>query len=338
MELLKHEGQMGRQILAPPSDEKGRVLDIVGRKVGLSRGTLSKVQKIKEAARKNKDIAKEWEQALAGRKKIHKVFLKVDRIRRQKELEDYKVKSNESLQQLNRDIRLGDFNELGNDIPGDSVDLIFTDPMYDDDSIHLYEEVAILSQRVLKESGSLVCYAALPNLPVILNLMSKHLTYWWVICEKYRNNHPRIGGRAVFSEWKPLLWFVKGERRNTQNYLRDFIESKKPEKEYNRLQQSVETAEYFISNLTNVGDLVLDAMLGTGTTGVATFGLKRQFIGIEINPEMHQIALKRIARFIEKGRDGNPNETNDEGTIIPPERSLITPEFSLESDTADMVA
>ena len=45
---------------------------------------------------------------------------------------------------------------------------------------------------------------------------------------------------------------------------------------------------------TNKGDLILDPFLGTGTTAVAAKELQRKSIGIELDPEFAEIALKRI--------------------------------------------
>jgi len=64
----------------------------------------------------------------------------------------------------------------------DSVDLIFTDPIYDEEHIPDYEDLAILGKRVLKEGGSLVCYLGSMYLPEVLSLMTPHLTFWWTVC------------------------------------------------------------------------------------------------------------------------------------------------------------
>jgi len=50
-----------------------------------------------------------------------------------------------------------------------------------------------------------------------------------------------------------------------------------------------------IRTYTNPGDVVLDSCMGSGTTGVAAVGLGRKFIGIEVDPEMFEIADRRIS-------------------------------------------
>ena len=43
------------------------------------------------------------------------------------------------------------------------------------------------------------------------------------------------------------------------------------------------------------GGTVLDPFMGSGTTGVACLQTGRKFIGVEISPEYHAIARKRLA-------------------------------------------
>lgn len=45
---------------------------------------------------------------------------------------------------------------------------------------------------------------------------------------------------------------------------------------------------------TNVGDVVLDCCMGSGTTGVAALRLGRRFVGIEREAEYYEIAKRRI--------------------------------------------
>jgi DNA modification methylase len=50
-----------------------------------------------------------------------------------------------------------------------------------------------------------------------------------------------------------------------------------------------------LENFSKEKDMVLDPMVGSGTTGVACKQLNRNFIGIDINPEYCKIAEERIA-------------------------------------------
>ena len=52
--------------------------------------------------------------------------------------------------------------------------------------------------------------------------------------------------------------------------------------------------EYLIKTFTNEGDVVLDATMGSGSTGIACKKLNRNFIGIEKDQKYFEIAKKRI--------------------------------------------
>lgn len=52
--------------------------------------------------------------------------------------------------------------------------------------------------------------------------------------------------------------------------------------------------EMFIINHTLPGQVVLDPFMGSGTTLVAAMGLGRPSIGIEIDPDHYETALRRV--------------------------------------------
>ena len=59
-------------------------------------------------------------------------------------------------------------------------------------------------------------------------------------------------------------------------------------------QKPVPLLEYLIKTYTNEGMTVLDNTMGSGSTGVAAKQLKRNFIGMELDPKYFEIAKKRI--------------------------------------------
>ena len=58
----------------------------------------------------------------------------------------------------------------------------------------------------------------------------------------------------------------------------------------------VDLPAWFIKLFSMEGDVVLDPFLGSGTTAVAAAELRRHFVGIEINKEFCETALKRVER------------------------------------------
>ena len=56
----------------------------------------------------------------------------------------------------------------------------------------------------------------------------------------------------------------------------------------------IDLLEYLIKTYTNEGETVLDATMGSGSTGVACVNTNRQFIGFELQTKFYDIAKKRI--------------------------------------------
>lgn len=59
-------------------------------------------------------------------------------------------------------------------------------------------------------------------------------------------------------------------------------------------QKPVELLEYLIKTYTNENEIVLDNVMGSGSTGVACINLNRNFIGMELDEDYFKIAKERI--------------------------------------------
>lgn len=64
-------------------------------------------------------------------------------------------------------------------------------------------------------------------------------------------------------------------------------------------QKPVSLLEYLVKTYTNEGDTVLDATMGSGSTGVACVNTNRNFIGIEKDEKYFSIAKERIEKALE---------------------------------------
>jgi DNA modification methylase len=182
-------------------------------------------------------------------------------------------------------------------IADSSIDCIFTDPPYNLESLLLYKELGKMAFRVLKEGGSLLTIGGHYALPQIFEYMKDSgLTYRWVFAVIHTGASIRMHGQQVFVTWKPLLWFVKGSKLRIPDFVRDSVESHPPDKSLQEWTQSPVEAEYYIKYLTVPNQVVLDPFLGSGTTGIAAINLKRQFIGIEIDPKRFEVAKANLER------------------------------------------
>ena len=194
----------------------------------------------------------------------------------------------------------GDMVEQSANIIDNSIDLIFTDPPYGFEYLYLYEQLAEIGSRLLKEEGSLVVYAPNPYLSKILDIFSRKdlgLKYAWIYCIKLHGNHTMTYGKKVFSTWKPVLWYVKGDKisKVVSYTMSDYIDSERPTKAFHGWEQSIIEAGNFIKYRTLEHQIILDPMMGSGTTGIAALKLNRKFIGIEINPLHYSNAERRLS-------------------------------------------
>ena len=59
-------------------------------------------------------------------------------------------------------------------------------------------------------------------------------------------------------------------------------------------EKPVALMEWLLKYYSKEGDVVLDPTMGSGSTGVACKNMNRNFIGIELDPEIYEVAVNRI--------------------------------------------
>ena len=196
---------------------------------------------------------------------------------------------------LHPGVHRGDFRELAAQIPDESVELVFTDPPYDADSVGLYEDAARVAARILKPGGSFIAYSGQTQLPTVLANCSKHLRYWWTIAGVHSGGNQLLQKLGIRCGWKPLVWFVKQTRGDVQSILLDVVTGER-EKDAHRWQQAEAEACYYIQHLTSPHGVVVDFFLGGGTTAVAAQKLGRPWIGFEVDASAAERASNRLSK------------------------------------------
>jgi hypothetical protein len=187
----------------------------------------------------------------------------------------------------------GDFREVAEEIPDDSVSLIFTDPPYDRQSLRLYGDMAEIAARKLCDGGSLVTYFGQYQLEEVLGLMSSHLRFWWQLAVIHTGRKARMREYGVVVHWKPLLWFVKKTREDKETFIDDLIVSE-IEKDFHPWQQSLIEARYYIDKLCPSDGMVFDPFCGGGTTPIACIETGRKYLSCDINHDSVVIARGRV--------------------------------------------
>jgi DNA modification methylase len=198
------------------------------------------------------------------------------------------------------DLQFGDMKSLGENIADNSIDLIFTDPPYNEASLALYGDLAKLADRVLKPGGSLITYVGHYAIFKINDLIRSYseLVYHWQIIVRHSGSKSRIHARHIWPYYKPLLWYYKptieGKLTIYQD-VADLVESKAVSKDSHEWEQSTIEAEHMIKPLTVERNIVLDPFMGSGITGEAALNLNRRFIGIEVDKEHYSRTKQRLS-------------------------------------------
>ena len=132
----------------------GRVDQQIVELAGVGKDAVRKVEFILEKA--PQDLL---DKARKGQWAIHRLYKKLKYEERRQDLINTKSVISE-LSAANNNIRLihDDFRNYVSQIPDNSIDLIFVDPPYAKEWVHLYSDLGTLANRVLKPGASFVTY------------------------------------------------------------------------------------------------------------------------------------------------------------------------------------
>ncbi len=120
---------------------------------------------------------------------------------------------------------------------------------------------------------------------------------------KFHNPLTWDKGNAVPNRWymknqEYVLYLWKGIAKTINNpscKQNIFVPNTKYTK--HPTEKPVSLMQYYIENSSQYGDVVLDAFMGTGSTGVAALQSGRKFVGIEIDQKWFDVACERIEKF-----------------------------------------
>lgn len=224
------------------------------------------------------------------------------------------------------------------EIPDRSVDLIVTDPPYGTtscswDTIIPYDSLWPQYIRVLKPGAACLIFGSEPfsTLTRASNLSAfKHDWIWEkeqganfmnvkyqpykvhetisvFFCDKKHyfpqmsTGRPYISGKGTSGDITGNV--VKTQTKNNgTRYPRSVIRfnTDKAKGSLHPTQKPVALIEYLIKTYSEPGAVVLDTFMGSGTTAVACIRTGRNYIGYELDPKYHAIALERIAAEVSR--------------------------------------
>lgn len=239
---------------------------------------------------------------------------------------------------MNRVIQ-GDCLEVMKQIPDKSIDMILCDLPYGKtickwDSIIPFAPLWEQYERVIKDHGAIVLTANQPFTTKLIGSNLKLFRYCW-IWDKLHHSNPLIAKIQPLRVYEDICVFykkkctynpqgirktniaMKSPKSNTfrtpkrefytqeqTGYPTNILRFQKDTERYHPTQKPVALFEYLIRTYTNLGDVVLDNCIGSGTTGVAAVKSGRSFIGIERDQGYAKTAIERINEYRETHMPG----------------------------------
>ena len=240
-------------------------------------------------------------------------------------------------------------------IPDNSIDMILADLPYGTtackwDSIIPLDKLWKQYKRIIKDRVAIVLTASQPFTTKLISSNMEWFRYCWV-WEKEQGVDPFMTKYRPLNNYEDVCVFYKkqstynpqmeeGEPYHTirDKISRDYeitntkmkmtetvndgyryptrILEFKQEKGKHPTQKPVALFEYLIKTYTNENEIVLDNVIGSGTTAVACLSTNRKFIGFEIEEKYYNIALKRIGKFDKTYYEKLPEEEKPKQTQL----------------------
>lgn len=217
------------------------------------------------------------------------------------------------------------------DIQDNSVDLVLIDPPYEvsrdtnfqsgektgrdtdrfrvsmnfgewDNDFHCLAETIKECYRVLKKSGTIICFYDLWKITTLKEYLESANFKQLRFIEWIKTNPVPLNSKTNYltNSREIALVAVKGEEHIFNSDYDSGI-YRYPichdEDRFHPTQKPVELFEDLIIKHSNEGDTVLDCFSGSGTTAIASYNTNRNFIGCEISKEYYDNTIKRFKLF-----------------------------------------
>ena len=210
----------------------------------------------------------------------------------------------------------GDCLEIMGGIKDKSVDLIVTDPPYlmdyqsnrrkkedrfdkiknDKGNYMLIQDYLEECHRIMKDNTAIYCFCSWHNIDFFKNEFEKHFKLKNILVWN-KNNHGTGDLKGSYAPKHEFILFGhKGRTLLREKRIADVIDC--PKISSNKLTHPTEKPqdllEIFIRQSSDVGSIIFDGFMGTGSCGIAAKKLNRNFIGIELDEKYFNIAKNRL--------------------------------------------
>jgi len=193
-------------------------------------------------------------------------------------------------------IYTGDARELSRGIPDESINLIFTDPVYD--RIDDYRWLAETAARVLKPDSACLVWNGIGYLDLTIDaLRIGGLSYKWQMGVFQPNGPSRRASDKMFSKWYSLLWFEKGISKPSDCFpdMRESLFNSFDRGNSHDWRKNPATIQTWLKSFSCLDAIIFDPFTGGGTVPAVCKMLRRNYLAFEIDPTTADLARARVA-------------------------------------------
>lgn len=204
-------------------------------------------------------------------------------------------------------IYTGDARELARAIPGESVDLIFTDPVYD--QIEDYEWLAETAARVLKPDRACLVWLKTSMIPDIIKILEGTFVYRWLF-DIVMIGPPMLYGKLGVNVQR-CLWVDKGEvqlreiifdgtvlgsivGQNRIDLLKESSTGWAKRKNGANWSKDERALSRFVNSFTDENMIIFDPFTGLGSIPAVCKMLGRNYLAFEVDPATAELARERV--------------------------------------------
>lgn len=212
-------------------------------------------------------------------------------------------------------------------LPSESVDLIVTDPPYE--SLEKHRAKGTTTRLKISKGSSNQWFDIFPNerfeslLIEVFRVLRKN-SHFYLFCDQETMFYVKpLAEKIGFKFWKPLVWdkekigmgyhyraryefvlfFEKGKRKLNNLGIPDVLSCARIRNGY-PTEKPVELIKTLIQQSSEEGGMVVDPFFGSGSAGVASLELSRNFKGADISDYAHEVAHERLSLLgVEVGGD-----------------------------------
>ena len=168
-----------------------------------------------------------------------------------------------------------------------------------DKNFYGLEEVFKESYRILRDSGTMICFYDLWKIETIKRYYDDNKFKQIRFIEWLKTNPVPINSKINYltnSREVAVLGIKKSKPTFHSSYDNGLYQYPicQDAGRFHPTQKPLALMKELIEKHSNEGDIVLDCFSGSGTIGVAALTTNRKFLGCEINPEYYEKSLERI--------------------------------------------